>query len=116
MRELVHEFSDVFALNDTELGCTDLLKHSIDTNATPPIRQQPYRTPFVKRAVMRTMIQNMQKQGVIQASCSPWASPVVLVPKKDGSQRFCVDYRRLNSVTRKDVYPLSRVDDLLRKY
>ena len=55
----------------------------------------------------------MQSQGVIEPSHSPWASPVVMVRKKDGSLRFCIDYRKLNEVTRKDSYPLPRVDDLL---
>ena len=55
----------------------------------------------------------MQRQGVIQPSCSPWASPVVLVPKKDECLHFCVNYRCLNAVTKKDVYPLPRVNDLL---
>ena len=55
----------------------------------------------------------MEQQGVIQPSSSPWASPVVLVPKKNGTHRFCIDYRRLNSITKKDVYPLPRIDDIL---
>ena len=58
------------------------------------------------------MVDEMLAQGVIQPSVSAWSSPVVLVPKKDGTSRFCVDYRRLNGVSRKDIYPLPRVDDI----
>ena len=58
------------------------------------------------------MIDQMQKQGIVQPSKSRWASQVVLVPKKDGSLCFCVDYRKLNSITRKDVHSLPRVDDI----
>ena len=55
----------------------------------------------------------MQEQGVIEPSSSPWSSPVVLVQKKDGTNRFCADYRRLNEVTHKDSYPLPRIDDTI---
>lgn len=58
-------------------------------------------------------VSDMLTRNVIRPSTSPWASPVVLVTKKDGSIRFCVDYRRLNKITRKDVYPLPRIDDAL---
>jgi len=113
LESTISEFSDVFALNDSELGCTSLVQHGIETGAQTPIRQQPYRTPVCRRQKMNEMVQNMQDQGIVQPSSSPWASPVVLVPKKDGTLRFCIDYQRFNSITRKDVYPLPRVDDIL---
>ena len=67
----------------------------------------------MRREKIAEMIDNMAEQGIIRPSRSPWASPVVLVPKKDGTHRFCIDYRRLNGITKKDVYPLPRVDDIL---
>lgn len=105
---LMGDFQDVFALSDGELGCTDLVQHHtcIETGDHAPIKQLPYRTPVCRRGKILAMVNAMQDQGVIQPSASPWASPIVLVPKKDGTLRFCVDYRHLNSVTRKDAHPL----------
>lgn len=85
--------------------------HVINTGSAPPIRQKPYRVSPSERKVINDQVGEMLKQGVIQESSSPWGAPVILVKKKDGSWRFCVDYRRLNAVTKKDVYPLARVDD-----
>ena len=70
-----------------------------------PICQRAYRTPLLKRQAISKAVDEMLAQGIIQPSCSPWASPVILVPKPDGSIRFCVDYRKLNQITRKDRYP-----------
>ena len=89
------QFADVF---DESLGHTKVIQHTIDTGNSAPIRQYPRRLPYAHRAETRTQVQDMLKQGVIQPSCSPWASPIVLVKKKDGSYRFCVDYRKLNSI------------------
>ena len=86
------------------------MQHSIETGDQRPIKQLPYRTPFALRQEMESMIGQMLGQGVIQESSSPWASPVV---KKDGTNRFCVDYRKLNSVTKVDTFPLPRIDDSL---
>ena len=80
LKSLVAEFPDVFALSDAELGCLNSIKHSIDTGDYVPIKQQPYRTPIVRRALISEMVNNMRKQGIVQPSVSPWASPIVLVP------------------------------------
>ena len=98
---------------DESLGNTDVIQHRIDTGDSPPIRQYPRRLPFAYREEVKSQVNDMLKQGVVQPSHSPWASPIVLVKKKDGTFRFCVDYRKLNGVTKRDAHPLPRVDDLL---
>ena len=112
LNELFKEFQDVFSQGDDDLGNTPLLEHGIETHG-PPLRQ-PYRrqNPAVRREEM-TQVQQMLSNNVIRPSNSPWASPVVMVRKKDGSLRFCVDFRQLNAATVKDAHPLPRIDDLL---
>ena len=111
--QLIQAYSDVFALDPTELGCTNLVTHAIDTGIHPPLRQPARRIPFALRRRVEEMVNTMIEEGVVQSSKSPWASPIVLVAKKDGNTRVCVDYRRLNTITKKDVYPLPRIDDIL---
>ena len=113
LTKTIEEFNDVFALSSDELKCTELTQHIIDTEGHAPIKQLPRRTPFALRKKIEEMIQEMLERGVVTYSHSPWASPVVLVAKKDGTTRFCVDYRRLNSITRMDTFPLPRIDDSL---
>ena len=69
--------------------------------------------PFVVRQEVAKQLKRMQEIGVIQPSKNPWASLVVMVRKKDGSHRFCIDYRELNSLTKCDLFPLPRIDDML---
>lgn len=88
-------------------------RHRINTASAHPVRQKPYRVSPSERNIINEQVQEMLGKGVIQESASPWAAPVILVKKKDGTWRFCVDYRRLNSVTKKDVYPLPRIDDAI---
>ena len=106
-------FADVFAFTDAELGRTDKLQHTIATEAKHLIRSPVRRIPAVHKKEVHQLIQDMLARNVIQPSTSPWASPIVIVRKKDGSARFCVDYRKLNAITRKDAYPLPRIDDTL---
>ena len=113
LMDLINEFSDVFAKDDKELGQTNLVEHTINTEGAMPIKQRPYRVPVSQRTVVQSHIDDMLARKVIRPSKSPWSSPIVLVKKKNGQDRFCVDYRALNSVTKRDVYPLPRIDDML---
>ncbi|GFU17016.1 transposon Ty3-I Gag-Pol polyprotein [Trichonephila clavipes] len=92
-------------------------KHRIFTGDHAPINQRAYRVSPTERRIIHEEVQKMLDEGIVQPSESPWSSPVVLVRKKDGSWRFCVDYRKLNSVTKKDVYPLpTRLSGLVANY
>ena len=111
LKEFLSEYQDVFALNNSELSSTNLVHHHIETGDVKPIHQHARRIPFALREKVDEMVQDMLDQGVIQHSHSPWASPIILVAKRDGTTRFCVDYRKLNSVIKMDVFPLPRIDD-----
>jgi len=94
-------------------GNCNVVNHVINVKDTSPIKQVPRRIPIHLREEVNKIIHEMKENGVIEESYSPWISPAVLVKKKDGSLRFCVDYRKLNAVTVKDSYPLPRIDDIL---
>ena len=113
LQELLEECHEAFSLEEGERGETDLVQLQIDTGDAQPKRQPVRRIPFAVRQEVAKHLREMQEAGVIQPSNSPWASPIVLVKKKDGSLRFCIDYRQLNSVTKADNFPLPRIDDLL---
>lgn len=113
VRKLLENYCDVFAMGGTVHGRTNLITHKIDVGGARPIKQQPRRLPLAKREEAERIIQGMKNDAIIEPSSSPWMSPVVLVKKKDGSTRFCVDYRQLNHITKKDSYPLPRIDDTL---
>ena len=110
---LLKRFRSATATDGKLVGRTHIVQHSIDTGNSLPIKQAPRRIPFSQGKHVSDLIQEMLEQGVIEESESPWASPVVLVPKKDGSTRFCVDYRQLNKITKKDSYALPCIQDLL---
>ena len=110
--KVMQQYSDVFSDKSDPHGFCNIIPCRIPTGDSPPIKQRPYRAPLSKRKVIEEQIQEMKEAGVIRPSSSPYASPVTLVTKKDGSPRFCVDYRRLNSVTQKDSYPIPLIQDL----
>ena len=102
-----------FAKNKGDLGRTKVVRHTIDIEKNRSIKIRPGRMPKSKREEGEKEIKRMLDQGIIVPSKSPWAAPVVLVRKKDGSIRVCTDFRLLNKVTIKDSYPLPRINDLL---
>ncbi len=108
--KLQAEFADVFSPLP---GRTDLIHYHIKTIPGEVARSRPYRLPEHKKKVVRDELEAMLELGVIEESHSDWASPIVLVPKTDGSVRFCVDYRKVNAVSKFDAYPMPRVDELL---
>jgi hypothetical protein len=111
---LLCQYSDVFSSGDTDVGRTDLITHSIPTlPGTQPIKQAPRRLGIEKDQEVERQVQELVQKGMIEAADSAWSSPVVLVRKKDLTWRLCIDYRCLNAVTRRDAYPLPRIDDSL---
>ncbi|CAC5402085.1 Transposon Ty3-I Gag-Pol polyprotein,Transposon Ty3-G Gag-Pol polyprotein [Mytilus coruscus] len=111
---LAEENQNLFASSDVDLGRTNLVKHEINTGNARPFKEPPRRTPYHLNKVVNDNLDKMLQKGIIEPSYSPWAAGIILVKKKDNSYRFCVDYRRLNTVTRnKDAYPLPRIDDSL---
>ncbi len=96
-------------------GRTDLVDHAIILKDPKPVRQSVYRVPEKLLSVMKQELHTMKQLGVIEPSSSEWSSPIVLVPKKDGTLRFCLDFRKLNSVSKFDPYPMPRVDELVER-
>ena len=111
---LLTEYADVFAKSSTDVGKTHLVQHIIDTGNEKPIQERVRRFPYEQSKEIAKQVETMKEQGIIQESKSRWASNVVLVKKKDGTWRMCVDYRRLNMKTKNtDPYMLPRIDETL---
>ncbi|UYV60444.1 hypothetical protein LAZ67_1001171, partial [Cordylochernes scorpioides] len=110
LKQILIRYADLFS---PRLGRTNLAKHRIDTEDAKPIKHKPYRVSPKERDIIKDQIDEMLKEGIIRPSSSPWSFPVILVKKRDGKFRFCVDYRKLNGVTVKDVYPIPRIDDVM---
>ena len=97
----------MISVGERDLGQTKLLKHAIKTGGgAKPIHQPTRWLPYHQRSVFQRMVKDMLRQGIIECSSGSWSSPIVLAKKQDGSLRFCVDFHRVNDVTKKDVHPL----------
>ena len=113
LKNILMNNKDYFAKHANDYGFTDIVEHDIDTGDTKPIRQKCRHPPLALQDTEEELIKDMLNNEQIEPSQSPWASPVVMVKKKDGSTRFCIDYRKLNEATVKDAYPLPNIQDCL---
>jgi len=113
LKKILGEFLDIFSTGEYDVGQTDISRHTIDTGDAKPIKQVLRRQPYAHLEIIDKQVAEMLKAEIIEESRSPWVSNVVIVTKKDGTARFCIDYRNLNSVTIKDSYPLPRIDTCL---
>ncbi len=107
LKKTVLNCCDVFVQHDSTLGRTSLIQHQINTVKYSPIKQESSQMRKIE-----SLIESVKRPGIIELSSSPWSSLVTLVLKKDATTTFCVDYRKLNEVTRKDSYPLPRINDI----
>ncbi|XP_068225262.1 uncharacterized protein, partial [Palaemon carinicauda] len=112
IKELVREYEDIF----TDIpGTSNKGEHKIELTSHEPVRSKPYPVPYGVRASLRKEIKDMLDMGIIQESASPYASPVVMVKKSDGSNRVCIDFRKLNRITIFDPEPMVTADDVFAR-
>jgi hypothetical protein len=113
--QLLEENLECFAANASEVGRCNISEHNIETGDAPPVHQAPYTSAWKARTIVNGKVKILEDAGIIEISDISWSAPVVLIRKKDGTWRFCVVYRKLNSVTLRDVYPLPRIADVLSR-
>ena len=105
------KYQSTFSHSPTDIGLTPLASHEINTGTAPPVRVPLRRQGYKREQEIRKAVQDGLSRGIMEESTSPWASAPVVVTKKDGTARFCVDFRKLNSLTKADSYPLPRFED-----
>ena len=114
LKTLLASYQDVFSKDGFDMGRTSIVQHEIPLmEGTQPIKQKPYRYGPNQEKEIEQQVQKLLRKDLIEPGSGAWRSPVVLARKKDGTWRFCVDYRKLNSVTQRDVYPIPRIDESL---
>ncbi|CEP07122.1 hypothetical protein [Parasitella parasitica] len=114
LHQILFEYQDIFDWDDgTPTKVTNILQHEIITEDHPPIRERPYRMSPEESVHLKKELDKYMNLGIIRPSNSPWASPIILVKKKNNDYRLVINYKKLNAITKKDAYPLPRIDDLL---
>ena len=113
LQDLLHKYSDIFSKEPKDIGFTDIIEHKIELTDNKIIKQPYRRMPPGLFSEVREHLQELLDANIIEASSSPYASPVVVVRKKTGEIRLCCDYRRLNEITKKDGFPLPRIDEVV---
>jgi hypothetical protein len=113
LQQFLADNDHMFSKGMDDLGKTTIDQHQIITENVPPIHQKAYRMSPAEHEFIQQELHLMLENGLISPSKSPWSSPVVLVKKKNGKLRLCIDYRKLNKITKRDVYPLPRIDEIL---
>jgi len=113
LKQLLIDHRHTFATSSVDIGFCSIIQHDIDTGDATPIRQAPRKPPLAARDAEDEILNEMLKTGVIEPSMSSWASPVCLVRKKNNTFRFCIDYRRVNAISKKDAYPIPDIQDAL---
>ena len=110
---LLKKHENTFSRSEWDIGLTDIAEHPINTGDAQPIKQRPRRVPLAFASEEKAAIEDLLRKGVIRQSTSPWSSPIVLVKKKSGAIRPCIDYRRVNALVKPDGFPLPRIQDCL---
>ena len=113
MRGFLRHKMGIFAHSPTDLGLSTAVQHTIDTGSAAPVAAKPHRYSHADRLALSQHVDDMLAGGIVEPSQSPWRSMPVLADKKDGSTRFCINFRKLNDCTKKSSYPLPRIDDIL---
>ena len=110
--KLLLTYSTVFSAGPEDMGRNSLIFHKIDIGENQPVRQGLRRIPHEHIPVLINKVEKLHKMGAIEPSISQFASPTILVKTKDGTMRLCIDYRKLNSITKTDAHPLPRIEDI----
>jgi hypothetical protein len=111
--DVLERYQDVFAWNKGELGCCTVGEHVVDTQGFPPCKASPGRLSYWEEAEVKRQIDALVELGKMRPNSSEYACRVTLPAKKDGSRRFCGDYRPLNAQTRRDSFPMPLVEDVI---